>query len=227
MFGVAGVYVAAGEGNLCHGGVEVLVLQLADGAAVHRVGPVGAEALNVELMGALADFLVRVEGYSDFTVLDFGMLLQVIDGTDDFGDAGLVVGAQEGGAVGNDKVLAYIVVEFGKVGGREDDALGLAEHDVAAGIVLYDAGVDMAPAHVGRCVQMGDEAYDGHFLVRICRKGGHQVAGVLEADFGEAHLAELVLEILGEYHLPGGARGHIGEFVALGVELHVAEKSVY
>ena len=36
-----------------------------------------------------------------------------------------------------------------------------------------------------------------------------------------------LLEVLGEYHLAGCRRREIGEFVALGIELHIAQETVY
>ena len=82
------------------------VLELADLAAVHRVGPVCAEAPDVKLVCALAYLLVGIEGDAYLAVLDFGMMLQIIYGRDDFGDAGLIVGAEQRRAVGDDERLA-------------------------------------------------------------------------------------------------------------------------
>lgn len=119
VVGVAGVYVSSVEGNFCNGGVEVFKFEFADFAAVHCIGPVGAETFDVEFVGALSDFLVGVEGDSDVTVLDFGMSLEESDCGDYFGDSGFVVGAEESVTVGDDEVLSDVVIEFGEVGRRK------------------------------------------------------------------------------------------------------------
>ncbi len=114
MLGISGVHVAANECDACHGSVEVLVLELADFATVHGVCPVCAKERHVEFVGTLSDFFVGVEGYAYFSVLDFGMSLQVVDCRYDFGDAGFVVGAEESIAVGDDEVVSHIVEQFGE-----------------------------------------------------------------------------------------------------------------
>lgn len=117
VFGVSGVYVASGEGDASYGGVEVFVFELAYFAAVHGIGPVGAEELDVEFVCALSNFFVWIEGYAYFAVFDFGVLLEVVYGRDDFGDAGFVVCAKQGIAVGDDECLSFVVEQFGEVVG--------------------------------------------------------------------------------------------------------------
>ena len=78
---------------LGRGGVEVLKLQLAYVAAVHRIGPVTAELLHVEVVCSHADFLVRVESDADGAVLHFGMVPQPAHGLDNLCDTCLVVGS--------------------------------------------------------------------------------------------------------------------------------------
>ena len=140
MLGIAGMHVAAADGYLCHGGVEVLVFEFADLAAVHGVGPVGPESLHIEFVGTLAYLLVGVEGNADVAVLYFGMGFQISHGGDDFSYAGFVVGTQKGVAVGNNERLAYIVFELGKFCGREHNAFFGVEGDLASVVVLHYAG---------------------------------------------------------------------------------------
>ena len=108
VLGVSGVDVATLDGYFGRGGVEVLVFKLADGTAVHCVGEVAAEFLDIELVGAQTDLFVGVETDTDLAMLDLRMRLKVCHGCDDLGNAGLVVGAEKGGAVGNDQVVAHI-----------------------------------------------------------------------------------------------------------------------
>ena len=161
------MHVAPLDGHLGRGGVEVLVLQLADRAAVHGVGEIAAELGDVELVGAQADLLVGVEADAHLAVLDLGMSLQVGHRGDDLGDAGLVVGAEKRRAVGHDQVVAQIVHQLGEVLGIERDALLGVERDGRAVIVAHDARVDMAARHVGARVHMSDEADHGHRPVGV------------------------------------------------------------
>lgn len=162
VFGVSRVYVASGEGDACDSGVEVFVFEFAYFAAVHGVCPVGTEELDIEFVCALADFLVGVEGYAYFAVFDFGMLLEVVYGGDDFGDACLVVGSKQCIAVGDDECLSFVVEQFGKVVGRQGDAGMGVEQDVSAVIVLDDARGDVVSAHIGGCVEVCDKSDGGN-----------------------------------------------------------------
>ena len=90
--GVARVYADAPDGNLGRGSVEVLKLQLAHVAAIHRVGPLAAEPLDVEVMGTHAYLLVGVEGYADLAVAYLLVVAQVAHGLYNLGYARLVVG---------------------------------------------------------------------------------------------------------------------------------------
>lgn len=144
--------VAAYEGDFGHGGVEVLVLELADLASVHGVGPVGGESLDVELVGTESDLFVGVECHAYVAVGNLGMIDQIVDCGYDFGDAGFVVGSEQCGSVGHDQILSAIARQLGKFIGREcDSELGVEDY-VASIVVLDYARIDVAARHVGRCV---------------------------------------------------------------------------
>lgn len=65
-----------------------------------------------------------------------------------------------------------------------------------------------------------------HLLVGVAGERGHEIAVIIERDVFESHRAELLLQMLGEYHLARCRRGHISEFVTLSVKLDVLQKSV-
>ena len=227
VLGVSGMHVATLEGDAGAGSIEVLVLELADGAAVHSIGEVTAEALDVELMGAKAYLLVGVEADSDLAVLDLGVGLQPGHSADDFGDAGLVVGTQQGGAVGDNQVLAHVVEQLGEILRRQLDAELGVEHYLAAGIGFYDARADVLAAHVGTRVHVRDEAHYGYLLVvAVGGKGGEQVAILIEAYLLQAHVPEHLLEMPGEHHLARSRRSHVRLFVALRVVFYEIKKSI-
>ena len=89
--GPAGVDAGAVDGDFGVAGVEVLGLDFADGAAVQCIGLGGAEVFDIEAVGAAANLLVGRKAHVDVAVGDFRVLHQVFHGTEDFGDACLVV----------------------------------------------------------------------------------------------------------------------------------------
>ena len=109
------MHTDAPDDNLGRGRIEVLELQFTDVAAIHGVGPVAAKALDVEMMGTHAYFLVGVEGYAYLAMTYLLMLLQIDHGLHDFGNARLVVGTQECRAIGDDEVLADVLEQFGEL----------------------------------------------------------------------------------------------------------------
>ncbi len=97
---------------------ERLDLELAEPRPVERVGEVGAEGVEVEVVGALADLLVDRErdarGGARRVVVE-----EVRDRRHDHRDARLVVRAEERRAVARDQVLPDPLGEGGHVGGVE------------------------------------------------------------------------------------------------------------
>ncbi len=67
------VNVDAGDGDGRQVGGEGLAVDLALAAAVERVGDVGAEFLQIDVIDAVADLLVAGEADADRPVRDFGM----------------------------------------------------------------------------------------------------------------------------------------------------------
>ena len=115
----AGVDADAVEGHLqldCRPG---LVLDLADDRAVERVGEVGAEVREVEVVGAAPDLLVDRERDPRACAGNLGMCDELGDRGHDLGDAGLVVGAEQRRPVGGDDVVADALGEERARRGRE------------------------------------------------------------------------------------------------------------
>ena len=91
--------------------VEGLGLDLAELGAVERVGVLGAEPLEIDVLRAARDLLVHREADTQRRMLDVGIPLQVGDRRHDLGHARLVVGAEQRGAVGGDDVVADLLRE--------------------------------------------------------------------------------------------------------------------
>ena len=108
-FAPAGMHRASADRQLDAGRREGLVVQLARRRPVERVGRLGAEALDVEVVRAAPDLLVGVEPDPQRPVRDLGMLEQVADGRHDLRDARLVVRAEQGRSVGRDQLVADVV----------------------------------------------------------------------------------------------------------------------
>ena len=94
--------VEALEGDGHGVGGEALHLELAAAASIHGVGGDGAEVGHVEVVGAAADLFVGSEGEADAAVRDLGVGDEILRSAHDLCDAGLVVGAEQGGAGGGD-----------------------------------------------------------------------------------------------------------------------------
>ena len=107
--GKAGMGADAFDGDGGAVGRKRLVLDIAGGFAIHRVGEVGAELFQIDLVDAAADLLVGREQDLDRAVLDLRVLKQEMRRIHDLGEAGLVVGAEQRGAVGRDDVVADLV----------------------------------------------------------------------------------------------------------------------
>ena len=130
--GMGGDTLDGDGGAVCR---KRLVLDMAGGFAVHRVGEVGAELLQVDLVDAAADLLVRREQDLDGAVLDLRIVDQEMRRIHDLGKAGLVVGAEQRGAVGGDDVVADLVGQRGMLGGADHLGRVGRQHDIAAAVV--------------------------------------------------------------------------------------------
>ena len=87
-------------------------------------------------------------------------------------------------------------------------------------------GFTFFSGHVGRCVQMGDEAHGGNITLCVGRKGGHEVSVFVECYLLQAEALKFAFEKFCEFELSGCRRSEIGGLVALGVEFHIFQKSV-
>ena len=181
VLGISRMDAEALDVYLCRSGVEVLVLQFAEVAAVDGVGEVAPEALDVKIACAETYLLVGIEGHAYGAVGYVGIVAQVAHGLHYLCYAGLVVGTEQGG------------------GGRLR-RWSIGTYDVfAGGVIVGDVGADAGTGAVGGRVVMGYEAYRGQVLgIGVGRKGCIEVALVVEHHVVETFADHLVAQEAGK-----------------------------
>ena len=164
-------------------GVEILVLELAELAAVDRVGKFGTELLHIEEIGTATHLLIRGEADGERSVGSVGVLVQVLHERHDLRHARLVVGAEQRGTVGHDKIIADMLRKRGEVLLVEHHAELLVDDDGAALVVLNDAGVHALAARLGGGVHMGDEtdSRSGGTFGKVGGDMAHHIAVLIDA----------------------------------------------
>ena len=212
VLGAAGVNAPAVDDELCGGGVEILIFQLAQRAAVNGVGVLRAEALDVEQVRAAADLLVGRKADADDAVRHIGVQ-QHICRRQNFRHARLVVCAEKRGAVGDDQVLADVAAQGREILRGQEDALFLVQNDVAAVIDVGDAGLDVLAVGVGRGVHVGDQAEDGGLRLAVCRNGAVDIAVLVHVCVGDAKLLHLAHQLRAEHPLARCGGAGTGAFI--------------
>ena len=167
--GRARVDAAAPEQDGGVGGVEGLVLVVPKIVPVQGVGHLGPEAIQVQIPSEAPHLLVGSEGQGDGPVGELRVFQQMLRHGHDRGDGGLVVAAQQGGAVGEDQILAHVVLQVRELPGGHDDALLPVQQDVPAVVVLQYPRPAVSAGGVGGRVHVGHQS-EG---LSTGRRGGH------------------------------------------------------
>ena len=211
------------------GGVKALPLQLADGATVDRVGVLAAKGLDVQQLGAVTDLLVRAKTNAECGMGQRGVLSDTRDKRHDLGDAGLVVGAQQCGAVTADQVLTHKVVQGGKLGGAHGHGLAVGgTADQVAAFVVHNVRLHAGARRNLGGVEVRDQAQGGLVLSARARRNMRADVGMFgHMGIGRAKLAQLLGQDVGKVKL-NGARRHLIAVCILGlrVDLDVAQKAL-
>ena len=121
---------------------------------------------------------------------DLGVEGEIFHGGHDLRHAGLVVGSQQGGAVGDDQVLAHIFGQALKLGGLHGDLLFLVQEDVVP-LIVDNAGLYISAGGAGGGVHVGNEAHTGDALT--ARSGGQpavDVAILVHVSVVQTHLTQ-------------------------------------
>ena len=191
ILGAAGMYLNAMNGDVCVSRVEGLGVYLAGGLAVKGVGKIGVEIAYIVILAAFTDLLIGSKANLDGAVLYFRMGCKIFDHVHDLCNAGLVVCAEQSGAVGNDKVLTYVVEHMLEYLCSHYDVFFRVEHDVLAVIVLYYAGSDIGAGSIGSGIHVSYKANDRRLGIAICGNGRIYAAGIIQPDIGGAQFFQL------------------------------------
>ncbi len=225
--GIAGMGVEALEGHRHRVGAEALDLELAARLAVHRVGAVGAELRDVEVLRAATDLLVGGEADPDRAVRDLRVAHQPVRRGHHLGDAGLVVGAEQRRAGGGDDRAPDLLGERRVVGEAEDGGRIVGQDEILPPVVGVDDRFHPGARHLGRGVDVGEEADRRH--VRLLRRGGnrrHDVPPLVDRRVGEADRLQLVDQQAEQLELLRGRRVGGRRLVGLSVDPDIAEEAL-
>ena len=214
------------DGNGGGIGGECLVLDIAGSLAVDGVGKIGAEFLQIDLVDAAADLLVGREQDLDGAMFDLRIVDQETRRIHDFGKPGLVVGAEQRGAVRGDDIIADLIEKRRMIGDPDDLRRVARQHDVAAPIVLDDLRFDVRAGAVRRSVHMRAEANDGNLLVRIGRNGRIDVAMFVEMGVADSHRLKFAGKQAAQVFLFLGRWTGRGRRVGLGIDRRIAQKAL-
>ena len=217
--GRAGVNVAPVDGHNGGGGVEILIFQLTERAAVDGVGVVRAEMRQIEAVRAAADLLIRREADAQGRVRA-ALGQQLLHGGQNFRDARLVVRAEQRRAVRDDQVLADAAVQDREIRGAEHRIF--VQCDVAAR-VFHDTRLDVLAGAVRRGVHMGNEADGG----RTGRAGHGAVDIAVRVDAGvrNTERAHLLHKRFAEQLLLCGRGAGLRALIRLCVEGNIVQKA--
>ncbi len=95
----AGMHIVTFDHHRGGGSIEVFKFKLANAAAIHGVGPVGAKTFDIKMRGAAADLFVRRKGDANGTVWTIAGR-QLRHGGHDFSDTRFIISAQQRFTVG-------------------------------------------------------------------------------------------------------------------------------
>ena len=203
------------------GGVEVLKFDLSHSAAVGRVGEVRPEALNVKAVRTAAHLFVGgdadADGHMGGLVPD-----QLLHSREDLRHAGLVVGAQKGGAVGDDQMLADAARQPLKILCLHHDVLLGVEHNISAG-VFQDPGLHVLAGAVGRGVHVGNQTDDR--ALHGAGDGAVDVAVLVHPGVGHADGLQILHNGRAQQLLLQRGGTGFAVLIGLGVEGDVVQKA--
>lgn len=229
VLGAAGVNHDALEVDVSVGGVEALVVELAEGLAVDGVSVRGTEFVQVKQACSVTDLLVRDKGNLERRVRELGVVAQALEQRTDLSHTGLIVSGKQRGTVGANDVHAHKILEVRNLllGGSDGLAVDDAGDQVTA-LVVDDVRLDARGRRVDYGVQVRAKHQRGSRLgAHGCGEGSGDVGVLVDGDVGAAQRLELFAQVASHLVLSRrGRRYGIVVGVGLRVNLHVAHEAL-
>ena len=167
----------------------------------------------------MADLLVRAEAERQGAVGNL-LFYQSLAGGEDLRDARLVVRPQQGAAVGDDQVMADLLLQIRELLRAQRPAM--TQVDGAAVIVFYHPGLHILPAEIRSRVYMGDQADGGAVLIALAgREETVNIAALLPEHPLQPQRLHFPLQRLCQLLLAGSAGRTAAVLIALGIDLYI------
>ena len=229
ILGAAGVNHDTLEVDVSVGGVEALVVELAEGLAVDGVAVSCAEFVQVKQACTVTDLLVRDKRNLERRVCELGVVAQALEQRADLSHTGLIVCGKQRGAVGANDVHAHKILEVRDLllSGSDGLAVDDAGNQVTA-LVVDDVRLDARGGCVDDGVQVRAKHQRGSRLGALgCGEGAGDVGVLVDVDVGAAQRLELFAQVASHLVLSRrGRRDGVVVGVGLGVNLHVAHEAL-
>ena len=227
--------------DLPGGGIEILILKLAEGSAVYGIRDVRAEVRDVEAIRPASDLLIRGEADADVSMLDLRVREEVLRHRHDFCDARLIVGTEQRRTVRYDEVLTPQIRQERKIRHLHHNLLLFVQYDILTIVIMHDSRLYICPAQRRRGIHVRDEAKHRRMSCNtICavrhlrsvacigRGGPHRrrnpredITELAHAHIGRAHLNELLTKLLRKYELLRCARAAFTRLIRLRIIAYI------
>ena len=229
VLGATGVNHDALEVDVGVGGVEALVVELAESLAVDGVAVRSTEFIQVKQACAVTDLLVGDKRNLERRMSELRVIAQALEQRTDLSHTSLIVSGKQCGAVRANDVHAHEILEVSDLllSGSDSLAVNDTGHQVTA-LVVDDVRFDARGRRVDDGVQVRAEHQRGSRLGALgCGEGAGDVGMLVDSDVGAAQRLELFAQVASHLVLSRRGRGNgVVLGVGLGVNLHVAHEAI-
>ena len=170
----------------------------------------------------MADFLIGAEAERNGAVGNL-LFYQSFAGGEDLRDPRLVIRPQQGAAVGDDQVMADLLLQIRELLRAQHPAM--AQRNLPAVVMFHHPGLHVFPAKIRGRVYMGDQADGGAaFIAFAGREEAVDIAALLPAHPLQPQRQHFFLQPLCQRLLAGSAGGAAAVLIALGIDFHIVQK---
>ena len=219
ILGRAGMNVHAVNRHFHGSRIEVLILQFADFAAIHRVAILCAEGSNIKEISAPANLFIRREGNANRAMLRRILTAEQFRKGHDFRHACLVIAAQHAVAAGDNQFVALQILQKIKA---------VNHHTVFQGDGLAIVAVNhlrMGRSHNSvRSIHVGDQPHLCR-VISLGRDGAVHIAVLIYPGILNAHGLHFLHQHVGQRPLTGSAGAGVAVRVRGGFYLYILEEA--